>query len=136
MENNKEIKRRFIEEMKFAGEQLEAVKDIESFELRDEILTQCKSILSQRLETGAESYQQEVPISLLECRLAHRDNLAEANEEVIDALVYTIAETILQTQMKCDKSFSYLKKAKAYLYYALYFLMVASKHDKKGKENE
>ena len=100
MKNNEEIKRRFIEEMQFAGEQLEAVKDIESFELRDEILTQCKSILSQRLETGAESYQQEVPISLLECRLAHIVHVAEANEEVIVAFGYPIREKRLPSQAK------------------------------------
>ena len=36
--NNKEILRRFEEEMRWAGEQLVACKDLESFELKNAIV--------------------------------------------------------------------------------------------------
>ena len=134
--NNKEIMRRFKEEMIWAGEQLVSCKDLESFELRDAIVKRSEFIADKRLVDGAEKYHRQVPITLQECLKVNRNNLAETIEEVIDALIYIIAETILQTQIKCDITSRYLKKANAYLYYALYFLIVADMHDKKGKENE
>ena len=133
--NNKEIKRRLIEEMSFAGEQLEAVKDI-TFEERNDIVVLIGAMVSKRLEDGAEKYQSQVPITLKECFSVERDNLAETIEEVVDALIYSIAESLLQTQLEDDKAYTYLKKANAYLYYALYFLCVASEQDTKVKENE
>ena len=133
--NNQEIVRRLKSQMTFAGEQLEAVKDI-TFEERNESVDYVERLATKRLEDGAELYHNEVPITLQECFSVERDNLAETIEEVIDALISSIAETMLQTQLVDDKAYRYLKKANAYLYYALYFLIVASKHDKKGKENE
>lgn len=134
--NNKEIMRRFKEEMVWAGEQLVSCKDLESFELRDAIVERSEFIADKRLVDGAEKYHREVPITLEECFNVNRNNLAESIEEVIDGLIYVIAETILQTQVACDITSSYLKKAKAYQFYALFFLMVADMQDKKGKENE
>lgn len=134
--NNKEIKRRFKEQMTWAGEQLVACKDIESFELRNAIVERSEFIADKRLVDGASKYHREVPITLQECLDVNRNNLAETIEEVIDALIYIIAEEILQTELECDIASRYLKKANAYLYYALFFLMVADMHDKKGKENE
>ena len=134
--NNKEILRRFKIAMKWAGEQLVSCNDIESFELRDAIVERSEFIADKRLVDGANKYHREVPITLQECLDVNRNNLAETIEEVIDALIYIIAEEILQTELKCDIAFRYLKKANAYLYYALFFLMVADMHDKKGKENE
>tara|TARA_R100000654_G_scaffold30173_2_gene54855 strand:+ start:1530 stop:1943 length:414 start_codon:yes stop_codon:yes gene_type:complete len=134
--NNKEIKRRFREQMTWAGEQLVSCRDIESFELRDAIVNKSTNFASERLDDGKVKYLHQVPITLQECLDANRNNLAETIEEVIDALIYIIAEEILQTELKCDIASRYLKKANAYLYYALYFLMVADMHDKKGKENE
>ena len=136
MENNKEIIRRFKQEMTWAGEQLVSCKDLESFELRDAIVNKSEFIADKRLVDGAEKYHREVPITLQECLDVDRNNLAETIEEVIDALIYIIAETILQSQVECDITSTYLKKANAYLYYALYFLMVADMQDRKGKENE
>ena len=72
----------------------------------------------------------------MKCLSVERDNLAETIQEVVDALIYSIAETILQAKQENDEAYTYLKKANAYLYYALYFLMVASKQDKKEIENE
>ena len=134
--NNKEILRRFKIAMKWAGEQLVSCNDIESFELRDAIVERSEFIADKRLVDGANKYHREVPITLQECLDVNRNNLAETIEEVIDALIYIIAEEILQTELKCDIASRYLKKANAYLYYALFFLMVADMHDKKGKENE
>lgn len=134
--NNKEILRRFREEMTWAGEQLVSCKDLESFELRDAIVDKSEFIADKRLVDGAEKYHREVPITLEECFNVNRNNLTESIEEVIDGLIYVIAETILQTQVACDITSSYLKKAKAYQFYALFFLMVADMQDKKGKENE
>ena len=134
--NNKEILRRFKIAMKWAGEQLVSCNDIESFELRDAIVNKSTDYASKRLDDGADEYHREVPITLQECLDVNRNNLAETIEEVIDALIYIIAEEILQTELKCDIASRYLKKANAYLYYALFFLMVADMHDKKGKENE
>lgn len=136
MENNKEIKRRFKEEMSWAGEQLVACKDLESFELRDAIVNRSTDIASKRLDDGKRKYLHQVPITLQECRDANRNNLTESIEEVIDGLIYVIAETIGQSQVACRITSKYLKKAKAYQFYSLYFLMVADVHDKKGKENE
>ena len=135
MSNNIEILRRLLDEMSFAGEQLEAVKDI-TFNDKDIVLNEVKHIAQKRLADGAEVYQQEVPITLQECLSVERDNLAETIQEVVDALIYSIAETILQAKQENDEAYTYLKKANAYLYYALYFLMVASKQDKKEIENE
>lgn len=134
--NNKEILRRFREEMTWAGEQLVSCGDLESFELRDAIVDKSEFIADKRLVDGAEKYHTEVPITLEECFNVNRNNLTESIEEVIDGLIYVIAETILQTQVACDITSSYLKKAKAYQFYALFFLMVADMQDKKGKENE
>lgn len=134
--NNKEIIRRFREEMTWAGEQLVSCGDLESFELRDAIVDKSEFIADKRLVDGAEKYHREVPITLEECFNVNRNNLTESIEEVIDGLIYVIAETILQTQVACDITSSYLKKAKAYQFYALFFLMVADMQDKKGKENE
>ena len=134
--NNKEILRRFREEMTWAGEQLVSCGDLESFELRNAIVDKSEFIADKRLVDGAEKYHREVPITLQECLDVNRNNLAETIEEVIDALIYIIAEEILQTELECDIASRYLKKANAYLYYALFFLMVADMHDKKGKENE
>lgn len=134
--NNKEILRRFREEMTWAGEQLVSCKDLESFELRDAIVDKSEFIADKRLVDGAEKYHREVPITLEECFNVNRNNLTESIEEVIDGLIYVIAETILQTQVACEITSSYLKKAKAYQFYALFFLMVADMQDKKGKENE
>lgn len=134
--NNKEILRRFRLAMTWAGEQLVSCKDLESFELRDAIVKKSELIAKERLDDGANKYHREVPITLLECLKVNRNNLAESIEEVIDALIYIIAEEILQTELECDIASRYLKKANAYLYYALFFLMVADMHDKKGKENE
>lgn len=134
--NNKEILRRFREEMTWAGEQLVSCGDLESFELRNAIVDKSEFIADKRLVDGAEKYHREVPITLEECFNVNRNNLAESIEEVIDGLIYVIAETILQTQVACDITSSYLKKAKAYQFYALFFLMVADMQDKKGKENE
>ena len=134
--NNKEILRRFREEMTWAGEQLVSCGDLESFELRDAIVDKSEFIADKRLVDGAEKYHREVPITLEECFNVNRNNLAESIEEVIDGLIYVIAETILQTQVACEITSSYLKKAKAYQFYALFFLMVADMQDKKGKENE
>ena len=134
--NNKEILRRFDEEMTWAGEQLEACKDIESFELRTAIVEKVMTIAQERLENGADKYERQVPITLQECIDVNRNNLAESIEEVIDGLIYVIAETILQTQISDDITSSYLKKAKAYQFYSLYFLMIADMQDQKGKENE
>lgn len=134
--NNKEILRRFREEMTWAGEQLVSCGDLESFELRDAIVNKSEFIADKRLVDGAEKYHREVPITLEECFNVNRNNLTESIEEVIDGLIYVIAETILQTQVACDITSSYLKKAKAYQFYALFFLMVADMQDKKGKENE
>lgn len=134
--NNKEILRRFREEMTWAGEQLVSCGDLESFELRDAIVDKSEFIADKRLVDGAEKYHREVPITLEECFNVNRNNLTESIEEVIDGLIYVIAETILQTQVACDITSSYLKKAKAYQFYALFFLMVADMQDKKGKENE
>lgn len=136
MSNNKEIKRRFKKQMTWAGEQLVACKDIESFELRNAIVERSEFIADKRLVDGANKYHREVPITLQECLDVNRNNLAETIEEVIDALIYIIAEEILQTELECAIASVYLKKANAYLYYALFFLMVADMHDKKGKENE
>ena len=135
MSNNIEILRRLLDEMSFAGEQLEAVKDI-TFNDKDIVLNEVKHIAQKRLEDGAELYHNEVPITLQECLSVERDNLAETIQEVVDALIYCIAETILQAKQENDEAYTYLKKANAYLYYALYFLMVASKQDKKEIENE
>lgn len=134
--NNKEILRRFREEMTWAGEQLVSCRDLESFELRNAIVDKSEFIADKRLVDGAEKYHTEVPITLEECFNVNRNNLTESIEEVIDGLIYVIAETILQTQVACDITSSYLKKAKAYQFYALFFLMVADMQDKKGKENE
>lgn len=134
--NNKEILRRFREEMTWAGEQLVSCGDLESFELRNAIVDKSEFIADKRLVDGAEKYHTEVPITLEECLNVNRNNLTESIEEVIDGLIYVIAETILQTQVACDITSSYLKKAKAYQFYALFFLMVADMQDKKGKENE
>lgn len=134
--NNKEILKRFKEQMTWAGEQLVSCKDLESFELRDAIVERSEFIADKRLVDGAEKYHREVPITLQECMDVNRNNLAESIEEVIDALIYIIAEEILQTELECDIASRYLKKANAYLYYALFFLIVADMHDKKGKENE
>lgn len=134
--NNKEILRRFREEMTWAGEQLVSCGDLESFELRNAIVDKSEFIADKRLVDGAEKYHTEVPITLEECFNVNRNNLTESIEEVIDGLIYVIAETILQTQVACDITSSYLKKAKAYQFYALFFLMVADMQDKKGKENE
>ena len=134
--NNKEILRRFREEMTWAGEQLVSCGDLESFELRDAIVDKSEFIADKRLVDGAEKYHTEVPITLEECLNVNRNNLTESIEEVIDGLIYVIAETILQTQVACEITSSYLKKAKAYQFYALFFLMVADMQDKKGKENE
>lgn len=134
--NNKEILRRFREEMTWAGEQLVSCGDLESFELRNAIVDKSEFIADKRLVDGAEKYHREVPITLEECFNVNRNNLTESIEEVIDGLIYVIAETILQTQVACDITSSYLKKAKAYQFYALFFLMVADMQDKKGKENE
>ena len=134
--NNKEILRRFREEMTWAGEQLVSCGDLESFELRDAIVDKSEFIADKRLVDGAEKYHTEVPITLEECFNVNRNNLTESIEEVIDGLIYVIAETILQTQVACEITSSYLKKAKAYQFYALFFLMVADMQDKKGKENE
>ena len=134
--NNKEILRRFRVAMTWAGEQLESCKGLESFELRDAIVNRSEFIADKRLVDGADKYHREVPITLQECKDVDRNNLAETIEEVIDALIYIIAEEILQTELECDIASRYLKKANAYLYYALFFLMVADMHDKKGKENE
>ena len=131
--NNEEILRRFKTEMTFAGEQLEAVKDI-TFQERNELVDTVNHIAHKRLDDGAKLYHRQVPITLQECFSVERDNLAETIEEVIDALIYSISESMLQTQLVHTKTYDYLRKANAYLYYALYFLMVASKHDKKGKE--
>ena len=134
--NNKEILRRFEEEMRWAGEQLVACKDLESFELKNAIVDRSVFIADARLVEGAESYEHQVPVTLEECKDIDRNNLRESIEEVIDGLIYVIAETILQTQITDETTSSYLKKAKAYQFYSLYFLMVADMHDKKGKENE
>ena len=134
--NNKEILRRFREEMTWAGEQLVSCGDLESFELRNAIVDKSEFIADKRLVDGAEKYHTEVPITLEECFNVNRNNLTESIEEVIDGLIYVIAETILQTQVACEITSSYLKKAKAYQFYALFFLMVADMQDKKGKENE
>tara|TARA_R100000353_G_scaffold33511_2_gene26885 strand:- start:8069 stop:8482 length:414 start_codon:yes stop_codon:yes gene_type:complete len=134
--NNKEIKRRFKEQMTWAGEQLVSCKDLESFELRDAIVNKSIDFASKRLDDGKIKYLHQVPITLQECLDENRNNLAETIEEVIDALIYIIAEEILQTELECEIASRYLNKANAYLYYALFFLMVADMHDSKGKENE
>ena len=134
--NNKEILRRFEEEMTWAGEQLEACKDIESFEFKNAIVDKSTKIASKRLDAGKVKYLHQVPITLQECLDANRNNLTESIEEVIDGLIYVIAETILQTQVADEITSSYLKKAKAYQYYSLFFLMIADMQDQKGKENE
>jgi hypothetical protein len=134
--NNKEILRRFKEEMTWAGEQLVSCKDLESFELKNAIVDKSVFIADKRLVDGAESYEHQVPVTLEECKSINRNNLQESIEEVIDGLIYVIAETILQTQITDEITSSYLNKAKAYQFYSLYFLMVADMHDQKGKENE
>ena len=133
--NNKEIKRRFKEQMTWAGEQLVSCKDLESFELRDAIVNKSIDFASKRLDDGKTKYLHQVPITLQECLDANRNNLAETIEEVIDAEIYIIAEEILQPSLN-EIASRYLNKANAYLYYALFFLMVADMHDSKGKENE
>jgi hypothetical protein len=134
--NNEEILRRFKEQMTWAGEQLVSCKDLESFELRDAIVNRSTDVALKRLDDGKKKYLHQVPITLEECFNANRNNLTESIEEVIDGLIYVIAETILQTQITDEITSSYLEKAKAYQFYSLFFLMVADMHDKKGKENE
>ena len=134
--NNEEILRRFKEQMTWAGEQLVSCKDLESFELRDAIVNRSADVASKRLDDGKKKYLDQVPITLEECFNENRNNLTESIEEVIDGLIYVIAETILQTQITDEITSSYLEKAKAYQFYSLFFLMVADMHDKKGKENE
>ena len=131
--NNKEILKRFKEKMTWAGEQLVSCKDLESFELRDAIVNKSEFIADKRLVDGAEKYHREVPITLKECKKVNRDNLSESIEEVVDGLIYVIAESMLQVQLKNKIASKYLNKANAYLYYALFFLMVADMNNMKRK---
>ena len=131
--NNDKILNEFKKQMTWAGEQLVACKDLESFEFKNAIVEASTSIASKRLDDGKEKYLHQVPITLQECKDVNRNNLAETIEEVIDGLIYIIAETMLQAQLKNKIASKYLRKANAYLYYALFFLMVADMNNMKRK---
>ena len=133
--NNREIKIRFEKEMRFAGEQLEAVNDI-TWNERDEVVKEVMKLVSERLDAGAIKYEEQVPITLQECLESKRDNLVESIEEDVDSLVYSIPEVILQTQLSDSITYNLLRKANVYKFYALYYSMLALKHDTKRKENE
>jgi hypothetical protein len=117
--NNREIKIRFEKEMRFAGEQLEAVNDI-TWNERDEVVKEVMKLVSERLDAGAIKYNEQVPITLQECLESKRDNLVESIEEDVDSLVYSIPEVILQTQLSDSITYNLLRKANVYKFYALY----------------
>ena len=77
---------------------------------KNAIVEASTSIAHQRLDDGKKKYLHQVPITLQECKDVNRNNLAETIEEVIDGLIYIIAETMLQAQLKNKIASKYLRK--------------------------
>lgn len=89
-------------------------------------LAQLSKLLKHRLDVGAETYESEVPIQIEECLAVNRDNLREGIEEVVDALVYLIAQRVLAAiNTKNKLEYSYLSKSIHHLAKSLLYAMLA-----------
>ena len=101
--------------------------------------SEIKSLIKSRLEIGAESYGEEVPITAEEIfsweekHQKVRDNLWEGIEEILDAIVYTVADylkpdPLLNSREERENYLIYKKevrKALGHLIYSAYYLFSA-----------
>ena len=97
--NNTQILNLIREIMKMSGETLEADNEM-SFDTSEVFSQELIDQLKQRLEVGAERYGEQVPISLEDCEKSDRNNISEAIEEALDALVYFSAASIGLREIK------------------------------------
>ena len=119
------------------------LKDDTSFSPGDliDFTKRIETLIKGRLEIGAESYGEEVPItaedisSWEERHKKLRDNLSEGVEEILDAIVYTIADYLkpapsLNSREEKENYLIYKKevrKALGHLIYSAYYLFSAMK---------
>ena len=129
--NNKVIYTLLDDMISFSGEQLESEK-ILSWQKIDTFKKEFLRHLDKRLRDGAKKYEQDVPIFSWQKAKTERDNLNEALEEYVDALVYQVAEMISMEEYEEKDNNEYgilVKRSMAHLVYA-YFLLRKAKNER------
>ena len=129
--NNQIIYEQLNDIVSFSFEQLESEKVMTFTEL-DELRKEFLYYLNKRLEDGAKKYEQDVPIFSWQKAKTERDNLNEALEEYVDALVYQVAEMISMEEYEEKDNNEYgilVKRSMAHLVYA-YFLLRKAKNER------
>ena len=131
--NNQIIYNTLDDVVSFSFEQLESEK-VMSFKELNDLKKEFLYYLNKRLKDGSEKYEQDVPIFSWQKIRTERDNLNEALEEYIDALVYQVAEMISIEEYSGKGEYERLvKRSMAHLVYA-YFLLRKAK-DERAKLN-
>lgn len=130
--NNKTIYTLLDDMISFAGEQIESEKVL-SWQKIDIYKKEFLHHLKQRLKDGAKKYEQQVPIFSWQKIKSERDNLNEALEEYIDALVYQVAEMISVEEYDTDihqiEYNTLVKRSMSHLIYA-YLLLRKAKDER------
>ena len=147
LSNNNKIKNILFEDLSFTAEQMQA-DNILTWAQAEEGLEFIQAMMTKRMAAGAKKYETEVPITKQECKETNRNNLKEAYEELIDGLVYGIAQWIRITdEMKAKaklKQIQYrvsdleieLKRSLIHIMFACFSLMKCKIIEQKGVRND